>query len=97
MASSDPAVLLGPATLHPLNPTLGGRHSTQLSDTLRIEFELDHQCTEVNMLSIASIGLSEIAILAGVTALACGLPLLGAIIVAVVVLRQEETYPVEQE
>jgi hypothetical protein len=52
---------------------------------------------EVNMLPLASIGPSELAILAGVTGLACGLPLVGAIIVAIFVLRQEEAYPVEQE
>lgn len=49
------------------------------------------------MLPIASIGLSELAILAGVTGLACGLPLVSALVVTAILLRQKETCPVEQE
>ena len=49
------------------------------------------------MLSIASIGLSEIAILVGVTGLACGLPLVSALVVTAILLRQKDIYPLEQE
>ena len=43
---------------------------------------------EVNVLPIASIGLTELAILAGVTGLACGLPLIGALAFVWIMLNQ---------
>ncbi len=49
------------------------------------------------MLSIASIGLTEIAILTGVIAVACGLPLIGAALFLAFMLKQAEDQPVEQE
>ena len=49
------------------------------------------------MFPVLSVGPSELAILGAVTALACGLPLIGAIVVAVFVLRHEGVYLAEQE
>jgi hypothetical protein len=76
---------------------LGGRHFTHCLAILPLEFKLDHWCEEVNTFSIFSIGLTEIATLIGVTSLTCSLPAIGALIVAIIVLRHKEAYPAEQE
>jgi hypothetical protein len=46
---------------------------------------------------IPSMGLSELAILAGVTAMVFGVPLVGALVAIVVLLHRGGSYPVEQE
>jgi hypothetical protein len=52
---------------------------------------------EVNMFPLASVGPSELAVLAGVTALACGLPLVSALVVTAILLRQKDAFPLERE
>jgi hypothetical protein len=49
------------------------------------------------MFPLASIGPTELATLAGVITLACGLPLVSALVVTAILLRQKDAFPVERE
>ena len=49
------------------------------------------------MSAIPSIGLAELVTLIGVTGLACSVPLIGALVLVVVALRQKGAHPARQE
>jgi hypothetical protein len=49
------------------------------------------------MFSFSSIGLSELAILSGVTGMVCGALLVGSVVIAVLLLRRRAVYPAEEE